>query len=454
MNITQENISDLNKLLRIKLSPSDYQKDVESAIKKFSKTATLKGFRTGQVPAGVIKKMYGKSFLVDEINKIVGNQINQYIQENNLSVLGDPLPKENTAHQNNFDAQGDFEFLFELGLAPNIDLTLPLKHKVKYYEIEVDEKRVEDYSNDLRRRYGKFSNPDVANEKCILYGDLTELNADGTEKEGGLKNTSTISIELVKDATVKQQMLAVKKDDLIVFNPMKAMQDATEVGYMLKIEKAQAENLTSEFSYKISSINQVEKADLTTEFFDKVYGPGTVTTEAEFNERVKNDIANMFANESRHKFNHDLEDVLLHEIKFELPDEFLKRWIKTVNEKPITDEQLTREYPSYSREMKLKLIEQKIAGDHKIEITKDDLNGYARQLILQQFSGYGQNLGEELINDFAKRYLDKEENLRKATEQVMAQKAQEIIANNTTKDVEKVSYDEFAKIVREHKHEH
>jgi trigger factor len=249
-------------------------------------------------------------------------------------------------------------------------------------------------------------------------------------------------------------MLALKKDDVIVFNPMKAMQDATEVGYMLKIEKAQAENLTSDFSYKISSINQVEKADLTPEFFDKVYGPGTVTTEAEFNERVKSDIANMFANESRHKFNHDLEDVLLHEIKFELPDEFLKRWIKTVNEKPITDEQLTREYPSYSREMKLKLIEQKIAGDHKIEITKDDLNGYARQLILQQFSGYGQNLGEDLINDFAKRYLDKEENLRKATEQVMAQKAQEIIANNTTKDVEKVSYDEFAKIVREHKHEH
>lgn len=454
MNITQENLSELNKLIRIKLTPSDYQKDVETAIKKFSKTASLKGFRAGQVPSGIIKKMYGKSFLVDEINKIVGNQINQYIQENKLMVLGDPLPSENNSFENNFDAQGDFEFLFELGLAPEVNVELPIKSKVKYYEIEVDQKRIDDYSSDLRRRYGKFSNPDAANEKCILYGDLTELNDDGTDKEGGIRNTSTISIELVKDKDVKQQMLNVKKDEIIRFNPMQAMQDETEVAYMLKVEKESAGKITSQFSFKVASINQVEKADLNEEFFDKVYGVGNVKNEEEFNNRVKTDIAGMFANESRHKFNHDLEDVLLNEIKFELPDDFLKRWIKTVNEKPITDEQLIREYPSYSREMKLKLIEQKIAADHKIEITKDDLNGYARQLILQQFSGYGQNLGEELINDFAKRYLEKEENLRKATEAVMAHKAQEIIANHTTKDVQKVSYDEFARIVREHTHEH
>jgi trigger factor len=452
MNISKENLSDLNTLLRIRLTPADYQKDVESAIKKFSKTATMPGFRPGHVPAGMVRKMHGKSFLAEELNKIVSKTVNEYIVENKLAVLGDPLPRNNEAHDNDFEKQGDFEFLFELGLAPEINMSLPLSHKVKYYEIEVDEKRIQDYSNDSRRRYGKFSNPETSDEKCILYGELTELNADGTEKEGGIKNTSTISIELVKDADAKKKLLGIKKDDVVTINPLTAMKDATEVAYMLKIEKEDAEKLTSDFSYKIVSVNHVERAELNQEFFDKVYGPDTVKTEEEFYAKVKSDIEAMFANESRHKFNHDLEDVLLHEIKFELPDEFLKRWIKTVNEKPITDEQISNEYPSYSREMKLKLIEQKVATENNIEVTKDDLNGYARQLILQQFSGYGQGLTEELINDFAKRYLEKEENIRKATEQIASQKATEIIANNTTKDIVKVSYDEFRKIVKEHTH--
>lgn len=450
MEIVRENINEQSALLRIKLSPADYQKDVDTAINKYRKQAVVPGFRAGHVPAGMIKKMYGKTFLADELNRIVSNSVNSYIRDNNLQVLGDPLPKENGMQ--NFEAPSDFEFLFEIGLAPQINISLPLKTAVDYYEIAVDDTRAESYIDDLRRRHGKFSNPEASDVKCILYGELSELDETGNEKEGGIKNQTTLAIDLVKDEEIKKKLIGIKKDDVIVFSPMKAMQDATEVGYMLKLEKEKAAELKSDFSYKITSINYVEKADLNQEFFDKAFGKDVVTSEEQFNERVRADIAAAFANESRHKFDHDMQDVLLHEANIALPDDFLKRWIQTANEKPLTPEEIERDYPHYSREMKLKLIENKIANENHIEVSQAEMENYARQLILQQFSGYSQQLSEELIADFAKRYLEKKENESKATDGVKSQKVFELLNQNANKNVKQVTYEEFAKIVREHRH--
>lgn len=452
MNIQKEDVSELNSIIRIRIAPEDYQKDVESAIKKFQKSATMPGFRKGMVPSGMIKKMYGKSFLSEELNKIVSKSLHEFLQENKISVLGDPLPKENNAHDNNFDQPADFEFLFEVGIAPNIDLNLSSLKAVDFYEIEVDDKRVDTYVDDLRRKHGKFSNPEASDDKSILYGDLVELDETGNEKEGGIRSTTTISVDLVKDEAAKKKLVGIKKDDEVVFNPMKAMQDATEVAYMLRIEKDKAAELTSDFKYKILSVNQVDKLEVAQELFDKVYGENTVTTEDEFRNRVKADIAAMFGNEARHKFNHDAEDVILHEVKMALPDDFLKRWIVAANEKPLTPEQLDKEYPMYARELKWKMIENKIATDIDLKIEQEDMMDYAASVIMQQFGQY--QLGQDMIADFAKRYLEKEENVNKAGEAVKTKKVFDYLNQTLAKNVKPVSYDEFTKIVKEHHHHH
>ncbi len=452
MNIQKEDVSELNSLIRIRITPDDYQKDVESAIKKFQKSATMPGFRKGMVPSGMIKKMYGKSFLSEELNKIVSKSLHDFLTENKISVLGDPLPKDNEAHDNNFDQPSDFEFLFEVGIAPAIDLNLASVNPVDAYEIDVDEERINTYIDDLRRKHGKFTNPETADEKSILYGDFTELDENGNEKEGGIKSTTTIALDLVKDEAEKAKLIGIKKDDEVVFNPMKAMQNATEVSYMLRIDKDKAEALNADFKYKIISVNQVDKLDVAQELFDKAFGEGAVATEADFRERVKSDIAAMFANESRHKFNHDAEDAILHDVKMALPDDFLKRWITVANEKPVTQEQLDKEYPMYARELKWKMIENKIATDIDLKIEKEDIEEYAASVIMQQFGQY--QLGQDMISDFAKRYLEKEENLNKAGEAVKSKKVFDYLNQTVARNVKKVSYDEFTKIVKDHHHHH
>ncbi|KXK44900.1 MAG: trigger factor [Bacteroidetes bacterium OLB10] len=449
MNITKEDVTQLNSLIRIKLTPSDYKNDVDTAIKKFRKSATMPGFRAGHVPEGMIRKMYGKSFLADELNRIVSKSLHEYLKENNLMVLGDPLPKD-TEHTNNFENPSDFEFLFEIGLAPAINFDVASIAAVDYYEIEVDDKRVETYIDDLRRKHGKFSNPEQAEENSILYGELAELDENGNVKEGGITSTTTLSVELVKDADTRKKLIGIKKDDSVVFNPNKAMQDVTEVAYMLRIDKDKAEKLTSDFQYKILSVNKVEKADINQELFDKVFGENTVTTEQDFRERVKADIAAMFRHESIHKFNHDTEDAILKQMNLSLPDEFLKKWIMTMNEKPITTEQLEKEYPSYSREMQWRMIENEIATKQNIKVEQEDLKQYAASVIMQQFGQY--SLGAEMIEDFANRYLQKQENVSKAAEAVKSKKVFDYLNQMVPKNVKNVTYDEFTHIVREHKH--
>ena len=449
MNIQKEDVAPLNSLIRIKLTPEDYKTDVDSAIKKFKKSASMPGFRPGHVPEGMIKKMYGKSFLADEINKIVSKSLYQFFRDNNIAVLGEPLPKE-VENQNNFENPSDFEFLFEIGQAPVINLDLPSLPAVHYYQIEVDEKRVDTYIEDLQRKHGNFSNPETSEESSILYGEFIELNENEEEKENGIRSTTTLAINLVKDETSKAKLIGLKKEDEVTLDLMKAMQDVTEVAYMLRVEKETAQQITSLFKYKIASINKVEKIEVGQELFDKVFGENAVTSVDDFRSKVKEDIAAMFARESMHKFNHDVEDALLHHLNISLPDDFLKRWIMEVNEKPLTPEQIEQDYPAYSRQMKWKMIEGKLINDLQLTADEHEMAEYATAVIMQQFGQY--QLGPDMIADFAKRYLQTEENRNKAEEAVKSRKVFDYLNQNVSKDVKVVSYDEFVTIVKEHKH--
>ncbi len=455
MNITREEIGTLNELLRIKLNPEDYQSQVDSEIKKIQKTISIPGFRPGHVPTGLVKKRYGKAVLAEEINKIVSGSIESFISESKMDLLGSPLPQPSNESVNNWEEPGEFEFLFEIGLAPQFSLTLPPDVTFDYYQIEPDSKRVEEYIVDTRRKYGKFSNPETSLADSILYGNLTELNPDGTEKEGGITSRSTVSLKDLKDDETRNKLTGLKKDDEVVINPAKALgNNAEEMAYMLNLPAEKASEVASDFRYKVESINKIELAELNQEFFNKIYGEGNVNSEQEFTERVKSEIQSVYDQDSDMKLKHDIEDHFTHELDIKLPDSFLRKWLQEGVEKPLSPEKVENDYPSYARGMKLRLIENRIFRDQNMQITKEEIREMARQYILHQFSGYGSALTDDIMENLINRYLEKRESVERIIETLSDRKVFNYLKSIVKTKKVPVSHERFIEINREHQHQH
>lgn len=455
MQIIKESIGKLNDILKISLKPEDYKVKVDETLKKTKRSVQMPGFRPGHVPEGLVRKMYGKSILAEELNKIVSESLENYIKESKLELLGHPLPYKNGDDKNNFENPGDFEFAFEVGLSPQFELKLPPKHTFPYYEIEVDDKKADTYVDDVRKRYGNHTTPEIADENSVLYASFTEVDKNNQPVEKGISTTTTLAIDLVKSKPIQKKLIGIKKDDKVIIDLVKAMDDETELSYMLNLSKDKIKEIRNDFEVKVNNVSKVDKAELNQELFDKVYGKDNVKTIGEFRARVKDEISGMFKVESDRKLHHDIEDELLHSLKIELPDDFLKRWLVDVNEKPITPEQVEKEYAAYSRGMKWKLIENRIINENKIEITREEIENYSKHFIVNQFAQYGNSfLTDEMVADLSKRYLSKEENVRKIIESLSERKVFNYLDSVVKKDVKKVSYDEFIKIVREHHHNH
>jgi len=406
MNITKEQIDELNAVVKIELKPDDYQGRVNEVIKNYQRSVSVPGFRPGKVPVGVIKKMYGKAVLVEELNKMLSESLGKYIYENKIEVIGSPLPKK-TEKDPVFEDGASFEFLYELGIAPSFEVAVP-KDKIPYYLIKVDDKMMEDDIADIRRRYGKFSNPETADANHILYGEFTELDEDGEVKEGGNKTTTSLSLELITDKDAAKKFIGAKKGDEIVFNPKKSYATDTEVASMLKIEKDSA-SLGSDYQFKINTINQIDKAELNQELFDKLYGEGIVKTEEEFRAKVKEGIAKYFVRESDRKLSKDLKNLLLSKVSIPLPDEFLHRMLKANSEKQIEDAAFEHEYYHLSEDLRWSLIQNKIAAKHELSVTEDEIKDLARQVMKQEFAQYGYyDLEAERLEEMATRYLQQE----------------------------------------------
>jgi trigger factor len=455
MEITKESIGELNEIVSIQLKPEDYREKVDASIKKAKKNMNVPGFRPGHVPEGMVRKMYGKAILADELNKIVSESLENFLKENKINILGHPLPvKENgNGSKNNWENPSEFEFKFELGLAPQFKLTLPPDHIFPYYEIQVDDSKVDTYVDDIRKRHGKHSQPESADEKSVLYASFIEVGADNVPVENGITTKTTIAVDLVKDSGIKKSLVGLKKDDAVVINVVKAMDSETEVSHMLNIPKEKVAEIKNNFELKIISVNNVESAELNQELFEKVYGKDTVKSEEEFREKLKAEISSMFAVESERKLQHDIQDELLHHFKINLPDNFLKRWLMDANEKPITADQVEKEYNSYSTGMKWKLIENSIIRENNIRVTDEEIENFSKQLIVNQFAQYGSSyLTDEMISDMTKRYLSKEENVNHVIGSLSDRKVFNFLASIVKRDVKKTSYDEFIKIVKEHKH--
>lgn len=447
MNITRENIDDLNAVLKIQVERADYDGNVEKVLRDYRKKANIKGFRPGMVPIGLIKKMYGKAVQIDEINKVVTDNIQKYLTDEKIEILGDPLPKIDDNEKIDFDTQESFTFSFELGLAPAFETKLSKKNKVTYYEIAADAKMKNDYLDNYTRRYGKFEKAEISEEKDILKGKIEALDDKGNPgPEGIVADDTSLSIEVIKDKKIKKQFIGRAEKDSIDFDLRKAFPNDNEIAGLLKKQKEEIVKVEGDFRFTINEVSRFRPAELNQELFDRIYGENIIHSEEEFRNRINEEITANLRNESEYKLSVDLKKLAIEKSEFNLPEAFLKRWLLKVNEKT-TEELVEKEFDNFSRDLKWQLIRNKIARTNELKITEEELLKEAEKITRYQFSQYGLFYAtDEQVGNYAKETLKREEDAKRIADKILEEKVNLILKDIVKLENKSVSIEEFNKL--------
>lgn len=448
MNITREEIDALNTTVKIGIQQDDYDARVEDVLKDYRKKVNLDGFRPGKVPAGLVKKMYGKAILIEEINKIISESLSKYITDEKLNVLGEPLPNEQKQDPIDWDNQKEFEFTFDLGLAPQFEINLSNKDKVPFYTISVDKKIKDSYKEDLVRKLGSFKPVDQVEDEVMLKGSIRQLDVSGEIIESGIMVEETsFSLVAVKDEAIVKKFKSKRINDTIDFDIKKAFPNDTEIASILKIDKDQITNIGADFRFTIQEISRFENAEINQEFFDKAFGEGKITSEKEFEERVEEEIGIHLSKESELRFTVDAKDKMLAKFNIDLPSAFLKRWLITVNEGKVTEEQIDKDFDHFEQDLRWQLIKDQIIKDNQLTVTDEEINDFAKDYARMQFQQYGMaNIPDEYLNNYAKEILEKEEEAKKIYGMKYEQKVIDYIKDQVKMDMKKVSSEEFNKL--------
>lgn len=435
-------------LIKIKLSEGDYQPHVEEKVKDYAKKANIKGFRQGKVPSGVIRKMFGKSILVDEINHLLSHKLSDYIKDNNLKILGEPIPNQEKAIAIDWDAQKDFEFEYQVGLVEDFQYDLTPQVKVKEYVIKVEDKVIDETVADLKTRFGKVGYPETSQINDHLFGELRSCETDFKREHASL-DTGKIAEKL------QAKFSGLKKSDEVEFDIDQIFSDRTLVTHLVGGAEEDAENAKGTYALRVETISRTEPADINQELFDRVFGKDTVSTEEQFISKIRETIAENYKRETSHFLEHQIEDQFLEKTRINLPDEFLKNWLKVTGKGEVTDDVIEKEFSHYIRGLKWDLIKNKIADDHQIKVEAEEVRNKAKDMILAQFGGqsFAEQFGDKL-NSIADNYLSNEngQNFMRLYNQLKNEKVLNLIREKITLEEKKVTVDEFKKIVDEHKH--
>lgn len=444
MNITREDVDALNAVVRIQLEPSDYSDRVDEILKQHRQKATMSGFRPGKVPMGLIRKMYRKPVLAEEINKIVNEALFKYLEENKVEVLGNPMPSENSPM---LDLEADnFELAFDLGLAPEFEVKVSDKDKLTYYKIVPDDELISKQVNDIAKRHGKVASVDVTDESSMVYGDFNELNEEGEIKEGGIYNSNSLFVEFVADDEVKQSLVGLKAEDTVDVDPHTVSRDAKDLATMLGIDESQAASISSKFRFTVKNISSMDPHPLDEELFKLVAGE-EVTTEEDFRAWVAADLATALARNSDARLENDLVEHLLDKHAIELPDAFLKRWIEATNENQATAEDIEKDYPNYAKALRWQLIENRLIDKYELKAEFDDLVAYTKELLKQNLAQYGQTEpDEEYLDSSARNILQNRDEARKITERMYGERVISALRDTVKLKEKEVSYDEFVNL--------
>jgi len=446
MKLTQSKAKDLMATITVEVKAADYSERVEKVLKDYRKTAEVPGFRKGKTPMGIINKKYRTSVIVEEVNKMLQDELYKHITAEKVRVLGSPMPIDEKPID--WENDEDFTFEYEVGLAPEFDVKITAKDKLNYYKIKADAKLVDGYCNDIAKRYGKMSNPEASVEGDLIFCTIEQLDVDGIVMNNGIKNDATVAMDYIADKKIKKQFVGVKTDDLITVNVMKAFTNHSDLGAMLNVDHAAIHNLTSEeFQFTVKNVNRLEPAELNVELFDKVYGPGAIKDEKEFKAKVKSEAEAQFVGESDRMLKNDVVTYFVDKLKLAMPNEFLKRWLVQTSEQPITMEMLETEYDMYAKSLQWQLIENKILENHSIKVTQDDVLAHTKVLISAQMKQYGQPEGDDKqLTDIATNILKNEEERKKVYDQIFDERTLAVYKENFKLTEKSVSYDEFVKL--------
>lgn len=447
MNIAKENIDQMNAVIRLTIEKADYETRVSDVLNDHRKKVQMPGFRPGKVPASLVNKMYGKAVLVDEINKLVSENLSNYLVESKLNILGEPLPSDQQT-QIDFDTQETFEFVFDIAVAPEIEVKLSQKDKLPYYSLLITDEMLEQQIKSVTGRLGKNEQVEKVTEKSMVKGNFCQLDENGNEVEGGIRTENTvISMAIVKDENEKQKLMGASVGDVLVFNPKVAFPNDTEISYMLKITKEEASALNSNFSFTIVEATEFVNAELTQELFTQLYGEGVVNSEEEFKAKVKEELQSTLAFESDYRFIIDARTKLTDKFNMELPEAFLLRWVKATNkgEKDgLTDEQIDAEMPKFIEDLKWQLIKNKLIEENEIKIEQSDLLANAKKAARMQFMQYGlSNIPEDYLESYAVDMLNKEQQRRQFADGAMNDKVMKFIKDAVKLDEKEVTREEF-----------
>lgn len=445
MNITRENIDELNGLIRVSIEKADYESKVEDALKDYRKKANMPGFRPGKVPAGLVKKMYGKSAMVDEVNKLLTHELSKYLVEEKLNILGEPLPNEDKQKNIDWDVDADFEFLFDIGFAPEIKLALDKKSKFTSYQIAVSDEMINQQVESYTNRFGESQPADVVEATGTVRGNIVQLDANGNVKEGGVSvEMALISIDVIKDDEIKNRFIGKKMDDEIIFDIKKAYPNNTEIGYLLNIDRKEAELIEGDFKMTIKEINKFVAATVTEDLFKKIYGDDTeIKTEKDFRDKIIGEINEAYKPSGAYKFSNDARDLLVEKTAIEFPVEFLKRWLLATN-KDLTREQLDSEFDLFISDLKWQVIKEEIVKENELKVEEAEVLDLAKEVAAAQFRQYGMiNVPDEHLAGFVQQMMSKEEDRNRLFTKKMEDKIMEVIKSKVTVVEKAVSKDEY-----------
>lgn len=452
MNISQEKVDDLNAIIKVEVKQADYQGKVDKVLKNHRKNANIPGFRKGHVPMGMIKKQMGVNVIVDEINKVLSESLHKYITEEDLNLLGNPLPKLDEQNKIDWANQTDFEFSYEVGIAPEFKVDALSKLKVDYYKIKVADKDVEKYISDVAKRYGKMSNPEVAEADDMLFGKFEELDGEGNVKEGGINHNSVLIIEAVTDKKVQKSLVGAKDGDTFDIDPKIVSASPTDQAAAIGVDVATLATVIAKFKFTVEKINKIIPAELNQELFDKVYGPGAVADEKAFRVKVEEELGKGLSVDADRKLKADVQEKMIEKLKLKLPDAFLKRWIRESNEKPISAEQIEAEYDNYSKGLQWQLIENKLIQANDIKVSHEEVVEHTKGLLLQQMAGMGlpENNDEELT-ETANRVLQNEEEAKNLYMMMYDTRLMNVYKEEIKLKEKEISYEDFVKLAYEQK---
>ncbi|MEM1258353.1 MAG: trigger factor [Bacteroidota bacterium] len=438
MNISKEQIDHLNAVVKVAITKDDYEEKVNDILKNYRKQANIPGFRKGQVPMGLIKKQYGKAVLVDEVNKLLQDNLNKYLTEEKLDVLGNPLPRT----QEDLDWNNEnFDFEFDLGLAPEFEVKLKTKKPVTHYKIVADKKMVNDQVERLQKQYGKMiSKAEVTK--------IAEVNGTFTNDSEEIDNKTTIEVDKLKSKKAIDVLLGKKVGESVTLKTKGLFKEGYLLSSSLGITKDKAEKLNIEVNFTIHEINEREPAALNQELFDKLFGEGEVKSEVEMREKIKTDSEKQFEQQSDQKLLNDITEKLIDDTKFDLPSEFLKKWIQVSGEKELTDEEASEEYEKSEKGLRYQLIEGKIIKDNDLQVQFDELKEFAKGFIKSQMAQYGQiNPAEEELDTIAARVMGNQDEAKRLSEQLMSQKLLALYKEQANLKAKEISYENFVKEV-------